>query len=229
MNIYKTIDLIESNPRIYEMLRLCPYEILKQWDIKSYPKGQRVMNQGEIYDYFYIITEGFLDIFIMAENGKRYSQSMYTTGNFIGELEIFNRLPYICSVEAVTDVKLLVIKREYFLKWFESDKSISSYITKIICEHLYRLSNKAGQDTLYSLKQRLCSFLIECSSKSTVKKNKIDLQKDLLSDQLAVTPRSINRVLKYLKEKQIIEIVNNTIIIMDLEKLKKEEEISRFE
>ncbi|HYE82281.1 MAG TPA: Crp/Fnr family transcriptional regulator [Clostridia bacterium] len=229
MDIHSIGSIIEKSPSIYEILKYCPYDILKRWSIKDYAKGQVIFRQGEIYDSFCIAVSGYIDIYVMAENGKRYSQAIYTTGDFIGELEIFDEKPFGCFVEAISDVRLLEIKREYFLQWIELDKNISEYITRTLCSQFYNLSKKAGQDTLYSLKQRLCYYLITCTKSRSGIIEKIDIQKDKLSEQMAVTQRSINRVLQYLKEKGIIDIENNTVIIKDMDALKIEEEVSRHE
>lgn len=231
MDIYKVVQIIESTPEIYNMLKYCPYDILKRWQIKKYEKDSIILNQGEIYDYFYIIVDGIADVFVMSENGKRYSQSIYNKGNFIGELEIFNRVPFSCSIEAITDLTVLQLKREYFLSWIEIDRNISEHITKSLCSEFYRLSKKAAQDTLYPLKQRLCRYLLDSIDKNINKKYDIaiNVKKDKLSSQLAVTERSINRVLHSLKEKSIINVYSNTIIIKDLDKLENEEKISRID
>lgn len=229
MDIHGIVNIIERNPRIYEILKCCPYDILKRWKIRNYAKGQILFRQGEIYDSFCIAVSGYIDIYVMAENGKRYSQAVYTTGDFIGELEIFDQKPFGCFVEAISEVKLLEIEREYFLQWLELDKNISAYITKNLCSQFYNLSKKAGQDTLYSLKQRLCYYLIAGAKGSSGVVERIDIQKDKLSEQMAVTQRSINRVLQYLKEKGIIDIKNNSVVIKDMNALKMEEEVSRYE
>jgi CRP-like cAMP-binding protein len=46
----------------------------------------------------------------------------------------------------------------------------------------------------------------------------------MLSEYMAVTQRSVNRILKQLKDKQIIEITKSHIIIRDYHRLLKEEE-----
>lgn len=224
-------EIIESNPSIREMLKYCPYDVLKQWEIKDYPKGYIVCQQDMYYNFFYIIVEGYANIYITAENGKKYVQSIYKKGDFFGELEIFEQKPYICSVEALTDLKVLRINRESFLEWLDKDKNFLLYITKALCNSFYKLSKKAGEDTLYSLKYRVCNYLIYCLDKGIKKGDAIEikLQKEQLSEQFVVTQRSINRILKYLKEKGIIEVRNKSILIIDVEKLKEEEFLSRSE
>lgn len=219
MSIFKVVEVIEKEKVIYDILKSCPYEILKQWEIFKYKKGNVFLSQGEVYPYFFVIIEGEANIFIMSDHGKRYSQSIYKKGNFIGELEIFNNVPYSCSIEALTDIKLLALKRDYFLKWYDMDNNISRYITEQICAAFYTLSQKSAADTLYTLRERICSYLLEASNKSSSSTIKID--KDTLSGQLAVTKRSLNRTFMELKEKDILEISNSQVFIKDLNKLKK--------
>lgn len=229
MDIQQIATVIDNNPTIYEILKYCPYEILKHWEVKQYPPGAIICRQGEVYDDFYIIADGCVDIYVMAENGKKYSQAVYKKGNFIGELEIFERIPYICFVEAKTDLTLLVIQRQFFMHWLELDRNITAYITKIICNQYSKLAQKAGEDTLYSLKQRLCHYILSCCRETVVRPIEINLEKEQLSERFAVTSRSINRILQYLKEQEIIEIKPNSIVIRDIDKLIQEEAASRYE
>lgn len=228
MNLH---EVIEKNSGIFNMLKNCPYEILKKWEIKNYQRNYAICKQGEIYNYFNIIIEGYVNIYTTAENGRRYSQAIYKKGNFFGELEIFDRKPYICFVETLTDVTIMRIEREHFLKWLELDWNIINYITRTLCDQFYTLSKKAGEDTLYTLKQRVCHYLICCYHEGIESRDmiKLNIKKEQLSEQFAVTQRSINRVLHYLKENNIIDVKSDYIVIKDMEKLQQEEEISRYE
>lgn len=229
MDIQQIAEVIENNLTIYEILKYCPYDILKHWEIRRCIAGSIICHQGQIYNEFYIIAEGDVDIYILAENGKKYSQAMYKSGNFIGELEIFEQMPYICSVEAKTDLTVLVIQRQFFMHWLELDRHITAYITKAICNQYSKLSQKAGEDTLYSLKQRLCHYILSYYQRSSIEPTEINLDKEQLSDRFAVTPRSINRILQYLKAEDIIEIKKNSIVLKDRDKLAREEAVSRYE
>lgn len=111
------------------------------------------------------------------------------------------------------------------------DRHFSIYITKTLCNNFYNLSKLAGDNTLYSLKYRICNYLLYRvdTGIKTDKVIKIEVNKEQLSEQFAVTSRSINRVLKQLKESKIITVDNNYINIIDLEGLKNEENLSRME
>jgi CRP-like cAMP-binding protein len=229
--IQNIIEIMESNKAIYELLKHCPYEILRQWKLSRYPAGHTMFQQGEVHDHFYLIVEGMVDINIMAENGKKYSQAIYQAGDMIGELEIFEQRPFVCNVEAQTDVKLIGLPRDYFFQWLELDRHFHLFITRKLSNLFYQLSKKAGEDNLYSLYHRVCRYLLQCLEQGKTNRlgTEINVDKHLLSQQFAVTPRSINRILQDLKEKEIIEINSQTLIIRDHHRLREEERISRLD
>lgn len=213
------MDIIERNPKIYELLKWCPYEILKKWQVRTVKKNTVIMKQGEVYNSFLIVVDGLVDIYIMSEQGKKYSQAIYKKGDYIGELEIFEKRPYSCFVETITDSVVLSISRDDFLKWIDMDNNINRYIMKTLCRQFYTLSMKAGEDTLYTLRQRIYKYILSNTSRFD-NDYIVPMDKFKISEQMAVTPRSVNRVLKQLKEENIIEEENGYIRIIDIDKIK---------
>lgn len=221
------IDIIETNKEIRDILRYCPYDILNKWEFKEYSKGEAICSQGMSYNYFYIIVEGYANIFLTAENGKKFSQAIYKRGDYFGELELFDNKPYICSIEALEDIKIIRIEKKYFIDWLNKDNHFSLYLTKTLCRNFYALSKLSGKNSLYSLKYRVCNYLLfKLESGERIKELSVEIDKEQLSEQFAVTSRSINRVLRELKENNIIDISNKTIHVLDLHALKEEEKKS---
>lgn len=216
------INIIKKHPHIYRYLKSCPYEILNKWEIVQYEKGKVILKQGVVYDSFFIIVEGKVDIFTMSDDGKRYSQAIYSSGNFIGELEIFDHLPFICSAETISTVKLLKLNRKYFLEWINQDMPFCHNFMKYLCRQFYSLSEKAGKDALYPLKNRICDYLINNIENDNIVPAKVSIDKDLLSSQMAVTSRSINRILNELAKKDILKIENNKIYVLNPKALRDE-------
>lgn len=229
--ILEVIKIIDSNPILYKIFRSCPYEILHFWNIKKYPAGATICRQGEIIDQFNIIAEGLIDVYFTSEKGKRYNIASHRSGGIIGEMEFFEKKPFVCSVEASTDVTVLEIKRDHFLKWVNDDRNISSYIIEVLSNKFYYYSLKVNTDILYPLKVRICSYLLSrCKQLSQKTVNvEIKVNKEKLSEELAVTSRSIHRVLHNLQSKDIIEVKTDAIIVKDLDALAIEEENARYD
>ncbi|MEH6942325.1 Crp/Fnr family transcriptional regulator [Bacillus sp. JJ722] len=224
MSIQQVIYYMEENKIIYNLLKHCPYEILKQWTIEKFESGSTIYSQGEMYNHFSLIVEGAANIYVVAENGKKYVQSTYYSGDMIGEIEIFKQVPYMSSVEAQTDVTIITLHRDSFLTWLQLDQNFNQYFIRKSIELSYIITKKDEDYKLYSLHSLICKHLLEKAptGKKQTKGIAITIDKHQLSERLAVTQRSINRVLSSLKEKQIIDLKNQIIIIQDIARLQKE-------
>lgn len=231
MELNELKEVIAGIPNLYEIFKRCPPELLIKWDLREYPADTIICRQGEKSDSLYIIISGYADVYYMTEKGNKYSQAVIEKGQFVGEFEIFDQKPLICTVEALTELRLLHIKREHFLTWLKRDNNVCFYFARYVCHQFYLFSEKASTDTLYPLKTRLCNYLLSSSKKWSKEANdiKLWLNKEKLSEELAVTVRSIHRVLYTLKMKDIIEVKANYIRIKDLNKLAQEAEDSRCE
>lgn len=219
-NLIEVLELLERDKKIYEMLKDCPYEILKTLRLKKYQAGEFILEQGTVYNTFFIVVDGYADISVESSEGKKYYICTYGKGQFIGELEMFEQKPYMSRIEAKGPVTMLELERDQYLKWLKLDANFNDYILRVLCSGSYVSMTRMGNNTLYSLKQRICQFLIENTNDRG--KSGLALSADLLSERMAVTPRSVNRVLKELKDKNILEIRKSNIVILDYDGLLKE-------
>ncbi|MCS3430989.1 CRP-like cAMP-binding protein [Klebsiella sp. BIGb0407] len=215
------IELITCDPVLYAVLKYCPLDILCHWQLRHLSQGTTVFHQGEPCEEFYLIVKGEFDVFIAAEDGRKYSQARYRKGDMLGELEIFEQRPYICSVEAVSDATLLVITAEDFFRWLKLDNYFNQKILQAVSRQYYQLSKKAGEDILYSLHQRICLVLWQKYQQQDNKQSALIINKQQLSEQFAVAPRSINRILFELRESNVITINGEQIQILDVPRLQQ--------
>ncbi|MFS0784293.1 Crp/Fnr family transcriptional regulator [Bacillus sp. 1P06AnD] len=221
MEIQMIIHILENNKIIFNLLKSCPYEILRQWKTTEYESGATIFCQGEKEHHFNLIASGTVDISVTGENGKSYSQATYHTGDMIGELEIFNDVPYLSTVKAITDVTIISLPREYFLQWLQVDIEFNQRFMRQVVHLFYSIVKKEGDNTLYSLRSRVCAYLKDAGNTGKKRAEGIEVyvNKQELSQLFAVTQRSINRILSELKDKGIISLNKQRVIIKDYEKL----------
>lgn len=219
-NFIEVLELLEKDKKIYEIFKECPYQILKTIKLKSYPAGKFCLDQGYIHENFYIIVDGEVDIFVDSDRGKKYYLTTYGKGRFIGELELYEKSPYMSRVVSDGKITVLEIEREQCIKWLELDHNFNQYVLKTLCNVTYISMRNMGDNALYTLKQRICQFLIDNISEKS-NHSKI-VNAEFLSERMSVTKRSVNRVLRELKDKDILEIEKSNVIIKNLELLLKE-------
>lgn len=217
------ITRVVQDPILYELLKNCPLAILQNWRFENIPCGRLICRQGELCQKFSLIVAGEVDVFYEAEDGRRYLQARYCRGDMLGELEVFDSRHYICSVIAVDNVQLLSLSQEHFNQWLALDNNFNQRMLRFFSQQYYQLSKKASSDNLYSLHQRMCQRLWQRYQQS--ESNEIVLDKQNLSQELATTIRSINRILQDLKSLKIINTDGERIVFLAPEKLKQEAEI----
>lgn len=222
-------QVLVKSTEINDYILKSPEKFKSKWTLHTYEAEEVVCEIDESYPYFFVVTEGLVNIQHTSEKGKTYSQSIYGAGSYFGELEIFGGKPFVCSIEAMTEVTLIRLERESFLQWIQTDNDFLFYLMRTLCESSYDLSLKASQDTLYSLTFRICDYLIECKEKDLSNQHaKVFLSKKYLSEKFVVTKRSINRVLKKLQDAGLITIKESYIEVLNLEGLINLREQTRY-
>ena len=219
-NLKEVVEVLDKDKTIYDIFCECPYEILKTVRLKKYRSGEFRLENGEVYDKFFVIVEGEADIFFVSDNGKKYHISTYKKGQFLGELEHFDRNPFLSLVEVRGEVVTLEMGREEYLTWLEKDNNFKQYVLRALCRYTYSSMQKMSEATLYTLKQRVCQYFIENTNEKG--KSSMLLNVEELSERMGVTTRSVNRILKELKDKNILEINNSKVMITNREQLLKE-------
>jgi CRP-like cAMP-binding protein len=219
-DLVEIVKIAEREKCIYEILKGCPLEILKELAIVISSRGKFILEQGAKYQSIYIVVSGLVGIYVMADDGRKYAITVCKKGSFIGEHEIFDCKPYSSQVEAISDVTLLEIKRVPFMKWIGMDRNFSDIFVRYLCQRMYSLTQKAGTDTLYSLRARICRYLISAPEQS----GRISIRRGSLGELLGVTTRSVSRILKSLEDSGVIRIDSGQIVIQNFDALRKEVE-----
>ncbi|MGT2715377.1 Crp/Fnr family transcriptional regulator [Streptococcus respiraculi] len=209
--------ILETEPVIFQLLKQCPYEILRMIRVRCYRDGEFELAEGQIHHHFYIIVRGEVDIYSESEYGKKYFLTTYHTGNFIGEMEIFQQLPYISHVQGRGQVTVLELERSLLLRWMSLDQNFNRLFIQKICESSYQMCERMKRNNLYNLKQRICYYLLEQFDL----RNQRDIiwNSEEMSQKMAVTQRSVNRVLKELREQGIIYLSQGKIHLINRSKL----------
>lgn len=120
---------------------------------ESYGKGQVILEEGMHCDRCLLILSGQVDIF-QNHNGRRFHLQLLSQEGigYFGELALLSEFEWFFSARAWTDVQLLSISREAFIKVMERypdyyqamvQKIISSRIHRFVEQSSYLLDNIA--------------------------------------------------------------------------------------
>jgi CRP-like cAMP-binding protein len=213
-----------SSPLSYELTELLKSSE-RDVDIK---KGTYLFQEGQPAEEIYIILLGKFQISKMNVEGRELSLRLCQRNDIIGELTLFTYQPrYLFNALALEDSKVAAINIETLEQALVQNTQLAYEFMKWMNDHFRKTITKFRDLVLHGRKGALYSTLIRFSNSYGVnQENGILITVPLTNQDLAnftgTARESVSRMLSDLRKKKIITIIRKTIIIHDIEFLKKE-------
>ena len=95
------------------------------------PEGERLFAQGDVGDALYVVVDGIAGVF-RSKDGIETKVGEYGTDEVIGELALLSDNPRWASVDALSKLSLLKLKRHVFLETIRSNGEIGYQILQVV-------------------------------------------------------------------------------------------------
>ena len=118
------LEKISTFLRRLPVFRETPVEVLKLYAYlaqkEQYSAGEAIIQQGRPSDRMYLIVKGTVSLCEERNDQRFFLQDLNESElNYFGELALLAKFDWFFSAQAVTDVTLLSISREAFIKIHE--------------------------------------------------------------------------------------------------------------
>jgi CRP-like cAMP-binding protein len=178
----------------------------------------------------YILKDGVVKISIILHDGREFNISYMTPFDIISlvrdEVSQYTSAPFNVRVESeiATFYRLSTV---VFWDYIKKDRQLTLFVNSYYKQELSQALHRQQVLTMNGKNGAVCSFiydLIPIFGKETPNGILIDLT--ITNDDIAgfcgiSTRNSVNRILRRLREKEVISIVNHKILIKDKEYLEK--------
>ncbi len=157
-----------------------------------------VIEQGARSGFVYIIKSGIAKCYLSTEDGYDFIQEFFGEGEMFGEIEMFDNDESLCSVEAITNLVAYKISTKNFYKLLEENQKFNRLILRALVtkvkykaiRHSFNQSNPIETNLLRLVEQFPELF-------KTIPRQDI-------AGYLGITERSLNRSVKSLRDKNLI-------------------------
>lgn len=127
---------------------------------KPYAKGAVVFNMGDKGSSMYVVLSGAVQIFLPGANDTpRVILKDLRTGEYFGELSLFDDKPRSASVEALVDTVLLELTRDELAEHLSRSRTAALAILSDMAERLREtnalLSQRAAKDVVKEIEENL--------------------------------------------------------------------------
>ena len=184
---------------------------------RSFMPNEFIFWDGDTPEWFYIIAKGKVKVLKYSSLGKEFIIAFFSPCEMFGEVAVFENKPYPASAQAVTETKVMGIKREDFLSFLANRPQVALKIINVLAGRLRdaqsRLRDLAGE----RVEQRLSNVLLMLSAKLGLT---LPFTRQEIADMVGTTTETAIRIMSQLKDRGIISTVRGKVIILDEEKLR---------
>jgi CRP-like cAMP-binding protein len=177
----------------------------------SFPRNAEIYGESEPADYLYKVISGTVRTYKVLNDGRRQIGAFYLPGDIFG-LETSEEHTF--SAEAITDSKVLVIKRSAVVGLAARDNDLARQLWTLTGRELQR-----AQDHILLLiktaQERVASFLLEMASRmSAGNMVELPMSRQDIADYLGLTIETVSRTLTNLENAAAIELSSSRRIVL---------------
>ncbi len=193
---------------------------------RSLKKGEVLFRKGGDGDALYIIKQGKIKISLISHLCDEVVLAIFSECDFFGEMALLDGMTRSADATAIEPTELFALDRQDFLAFLmHNDKAVQA-ILKSLSQRLRHTDDLLEDTCFLQISARFAKKLVELSGVHGHQRDGkvfIDLaltQKDMAS-MVGTTRESINKELRILREKGLVSIQDNSIVVHNMERLRR--------
>lgn len=192
-------------------------EIIEIADHKKVRKGEMIYLAGDYDSKLYVVNEGKIKISRISDTGKEQVIRIVETGDFIGELSLFNKKPKNDYAQALVDSSICLLEGSKVEKQMRKNPQIAFKILEEISNRLVQSENLIEDIKLYPANKRLAQSILRMANNNVVILNST---KGDFASQIGMSQETLSRKLTHFEDEGLIKQVGHRkIIILNAKKL----------
>jgi CRP-like cAMP-binding protein len=192
---------------------------------RDFKPHQQILGHQEDTRTVLFLTAGKAHATIFSENGKQVTFIDINAGGMFGEWAAIDGKPRSASVEAVTRCTAAAMSAELFWEVLRTEPTVVAAVLKRLVRRLREMSDKEVESATLPVGKRIAAELLRLAEPLKTEVGNAVLfpaptNTDIAS-RVATTRETVNRVLREMMEAAIIEKHGRTLVIPEVEKLRR--------
>ncbi|HEY9204179.1 Crp/Fnr family transcriptional regulator [Sulfurimonas sp.] len=163
-------------------------------------KDNIVFYEGDEPKYLYLLVKGVIKLYKTSSNHKEVVLKYFHDNELIGEVANFEGMPYPATAKAYSDVEFLKIDFEKLKEVIFANPNLAFNIQTSLIRKIKNLENIISTNLVLDSKERVAKYIYNHSEDFFETKN-IEI-----AEILGVSPETLSRILKFFKDREIINI-----------------------
>lgn len=199
-------------------------EVAQTLDLRTFPEGIYLFFEGDPPTYLYVIVRGHVALIRHTLEGRDVVLDVMRPGNMVGELAIFEGVPYSASGKTLDAVTAVVIPREQFHHMLARYPRLASAVIFDLTRRVRHLSDLVQSLAIERVEQRLARILLRLARISGEAQQegiliRLPLTRQDLADMAGTTVETTIRTLSRLRREGIVDTMHGHVLIRDMKRL----------
>ena len=204
----------------YHMDQLFTKDMRPYMELFCYQKNEFIVRDSEKMSYLIFLVNGKAKVFTTLSNGKSLLLCFYQDFKVLGDLEITGSPNAVTNIQVMEDTICIGIPIEKVKILLMEDAKFLRFICSSLGDKLYRCSKNSSINLLYSLENRLASYIYTAGDRikdSAERKSKIMFKENMteIAELLGTSYRHLLRTLNGLCQKGVLRKVYDGYEVLD--------------
>lgn len=195
--------------------------VSKNTVIRHYQKGNLIHGVGETCLGMIYVLKGVLRVFLMSEEGREITLFRLTEKEpcVLSASCVLSQITFDTQIVVEKDCDLLVVNSEVYGKLTEENIRVRCFTYELMCERFSTIIFAMQQILFSKFDERLALFLL--SEYDRTGNKEINMTHEQIAKQINSAREVVARMLKRFLSDELIEMKRGTIILKDIEALRK--------
>ncbi len=200
-------------------------EMASNFELKKYFRKEKLFSENSHSHELFFIQKGKVKTYNTNEDGKKFISGVHGAGDFLGYMSLLENTDHYDTAEALEDCEVSLIPKKDFFQLIFGNAEAGRKFMNIICHNLHEKESRLLTLAYDSVRQRVAKALLELQIKYHT--NLVDnasissFSREDLANLVGTAKETLVRTLSEFKDEGAIEIIRNTIKILDQNKLEK--------
>lgn len=182
-------------------------------------RGQTLFARGTPARHFYLVLEGTIKLYLLSPEGEEKVVEVMHPGQTFAEAVMFmEQEAYPVNAAALTDLRLAAFSNAVFVELLRESPELALRLLGTLSRRLHGLLHQIDELALHDATRRLVAYLLTLP-RDAEDRIDLDLPKQVIAARLAIKPETLSRTLAALRERQLLAVEGDRILLLDVESL----------
>ena len=171
--------------------------------------------QGDPGDALFAVSDGLVEINVIAASGKKLSLNLMKPGDVFGEIALLDGGVRTANATALEDSQLLRISRASVRDLMQANPLLSIELIEVLCHRLRWVNEQMVDQALLPFPMRLAKRLLILQAHMNESGSRLSISQSELASFAGASREATNKTLNGWRQKNWIEISRGAIRVSD--------------